>query len=159
MHRTTSLMAIMIGLVLGVTGCIVVPVKGAVVHPKDRDARDNRNTKVVRVSPPKVVVYSDDPDLIIIPGTYVYVIDGDDDVYFYRGVWWRTWRNSWYRAEVYHGAWIKIEVRDVPRPVSHIKADWKHRRKDAPRVRWNDTRRNWKRWEDDRHWEKKKWRR
>jgi hypothetical protein len=113
----------------------------------------------VRETPP-VVVVSDDPELVVIPGTYVYWLDArDGDVYFYGGVWWRFWGQSWYRAETYSGSWVVIRVAEVPHPVAYLSSDWKQRRNEAPRVRWGETRSQWKGWENDRHWEKRKWKR
>jgi hypothetical protein len=115
----------------------------------------------VRVREPSVVVVAnDDPELVVIPGTYVYWMDGrDDDVFFYGGVWWRPYGNAWYRADDYSGRWTVIEPSYVPRPVRTLPANWKHGYKEAPRVRWRDARSNWRGWERDRYWEQRRWRR
>jgi hypothetical protein len=132
------------------TGCIVTTrssVPRAVVRTE---------TRVEVVDPPAVVV-DDDPALIVIPGTYVYWLDGQDDVYFYGGVWWREWNGRWYRSSVYSGPWVMIEFGYVPQPVTHLPGDWRQHRYDAPRVQWYDTRNHWQGWERDRYWEQRRW--
>jgi len=129
--------------VLLFTGCIITT--RAAVHSTGRD------------EPPEVVVYGDDPELIIITGTYVYWLDASsNDVFFYGGFWWRPWRNSWYRAEMYAGPWVTIEAGHVPHSVRNLPHDWKNHR-DAPRLRWKSVKHNWKSWEQDKHWHKKHW--
>jgi hypothetical protein len=112
---------------------------------------------VVRVVEPPEVMVMEDPELVVIPGTYVYWLDGQDDVYFYSGGWWRSWNGYWYRADGYSGPWARIEMGRVPRPVTHLPGNWKQSHYDAPRVHWHETRNNWKGWENDRHWERQKW--
>jgi hypothetical protein len=159
MFRQTFILILLIGAMLAMAGCIVVPVRsGAVNHRPDR--RDSDHKTVVVAGPPVLFISSDDPDLIVIPGTYVYVIDeSDDDVYFYGGVWWRFWSRSWYRSDSFRGKWVEVEVRHVPRQVTHLPSGWKNKRRNAPRAKWRDTRDHWKKWENDKHWEKKKWHR
>ncbi len=119
-----------------------------------------RTTTTVKVvGPPVLVIHDDDPEMIVIPGTYVYWLDGYDDVYFYGGYWWRPYQGHWYRARGYSGSWVSVHVNTVPRPVRHLPSGWRGRYHEAPRVRWHDTRVHYRTWERDRHWEKRKWRR
>jgi hypothetical protein len=114
-------------------------------------------TRVEVVGPPVIVIQDDDPELVVIPNTYVYWLDGQDDVYFYGGYWWRPYRGGWYRASSYSGSWVSVHVNVVPRPVMHLPSGWRGRYREAPRVRWQDARSNHHRWERDRYWEKRKW--
>ncbi len=101
-----------------------------------------------------------DVDLVVIPGTYVYWFDaGNGDVYFYRGTWWRVSGNAWYKASLHSGPWVTVSVSVVPQSVRNVPHNWKSRSNDAPHVHWFDTRYQWQKWEQDRHWEKKKWKR
>ncbi|MBN1525717.1 MAG: hypothetical protein JW904_14665 [Spirochaetales bacterium] len=111
----------------------------------------------VRFSPPVVVVV-DNPELIVIPGTYVYYLSArEDDIFFYHGVWYRPYRNSWYRSDHYRGTWVAIDSHSVPRAVMYLPSNWKRNHHDAPRVRENDAHSHWHEWERDRYWEKSNW--
>jgi hypothetical protein len=111
----------------------------------------------VRASLP-VVVLVDDPELVIIPGTYVYYVSNiDHDLFFYGGYWWRPWQNTWYRAEVHSGPWIVIEQRYVPEPVWRLPPRWHEMRDDTPRVKWSEAKNHWQEWERDKYWEKHSW--
>ena len=44
------------------------------------------------------------PNLVVIPGTYVYMIpDSDVDILFFQGYWWRHHEGNWYRSRDYKG--------------------------------------------------------
>ena len=46
------------------------------------------------------------PDVVVIPGTYVYMVpDIDVDVLFFQGYWWRPYQGHWYRSRDYKGGW------------------------------------------------------
>jgi hypothetical protein len=114
----------------------------------------------VRDDGPQIVsVRDDDPELVVINGTYVYWLDGQEDVFFYGGFWWRPWGNGWYRSDSYQGRWVSIEVNQVPHPVRNLPPSWRNQRANGPRVRWTQTRQNWRGWENDRYWERRKWQR
>lgn len=104
-----------------------------------------------------LVITLDNPELIVIPGTYVYWFwAGDSDVYFYGGVWWRFWGNAWYRSGNHKGGWVRVDVKIVPFAVRHLPSNWKSRQHGAPRVRWYDARDHWGKWERDHYWHNKK---
>src|SRR5450759_3964643 len=68
----------------------------------------------VYVSPPEFVIDAE-PDLVVIPGTYVYrVPDIETDVLFYQGFWYRPFEGRWYRSRGYNGPWGFIAVGRVP---------------------------------------------
>ena len=53
-----------------------------------------------------VVRFVAPPDVVVIPGTYVYMVpDNDVDVLFYQGYWWRPYEGHWYRSDDYNGPW------------------------------------------------------
>jgi hypothetical protein len=130
------------------TGCLITAT-ASVPRPVVR--------ATVRVISPPAVVVVEDPDLIVIPGTYVYWLDGQDDVYFYGGIWWRSWDGYWYRADGYAGPWVRIDLGYVPYPVMHLPYNWRQKYYNAPRVRWTEAHHNWKSWENKKHWEQNKW--
>ena len=44
----------------------------------------------ISVSLPPPIVFAAPPEVVVLPGTYVYVVpDSDVDIFFYNGWWWR----------------------------------------------------------------------
>ena len=55
------------------------------------------------------------PDVVVIPGTNVYMVpDIDADILFYQGYWWRPYEGRWYRSRDYKGGWRYIAPRGFP---------------------------------------------
>ncbi len=100
------------------------------------------------------------PPLVVIPGTYVYYApDADVDILFYNGFWYRPYEDRWYRARGYNGPWNLIASSIVPGVLLEIQPDFHHRYAGHDRIPYKDFRRNWKRWEKDRYWERnEQWR-
>ncbi len=49
------------------------------------------------------------PDVVVIPGTYVYMVpDIDVDVLFFQGYWWRPYEGLWYRSRDYKGRCVEL---------------------------------------------------
>ncbi|MCX7803805.1 MAG: hypothetical protein N3A38_01315 [Planctomycetota bacterium] len=47
--------------------------------------------------------------LAVIPGTTIqYVLDADDDIFFFDNVWYRFSAGVWYECHVYGGTWVQI---------------------------------------------------
>lgn len=116
----------------------------------------------IGISLPPLIEFSAPPELIVLPGTYVYVApDVNEDIYFYGGWWWRPWEGHWYRSRNYGSGWSYY--RSVPTFYREIPSGWRddyrdHRWQGRP---WNhqqlpsrQVQRNWKGWKDNRHWEK-----
>lgn len=96
--------------------------------------------------------------LVVIPGTYVYYYDGDDDdIFFYGGYWWKPWRNGWYRSGHHSGPWVTIAVVQVPQAVIRLPNGWKMTLRHDDRIPYEDVRDNSRKWERDRYWEKRDW--
>ena len=56
---------------------------------------------------PPVIVFSSAPEVIVIPGTYVYAVpDIEVDIFFWQGWWWRPWEGRWYRSRYYDRDWV-----------------------------------------------------
>lgn len=118
----------------------------------------------VSISLPPPVVFEAPPELIVLPGTYVYVApDIDDDIYFYSGWWWRPWRGHWYRSRHYDSGWGYY--RNVPSFYGGIHPGWRHdyrehrwqgRPWDYHRIPHHQVHQNWRSWERGRHWEKQR---
>lgn len=80
--------------------------------------------------PPPVIVYREEPRSLLIPGTTVYVIEGnrhDYDVFRY-GVYWYIWNDGyWYRSRNWRGPFAVTSVKYVPRAILNVpERHWKH---------------------------------
>jgi hypothetical protein len=96
------------------------------------------------------------PDVVVIPGTYVYMVpDIDVDVLFFQGYWWRPYEGHWYRSRDYKGSWRYVEPRSIPRGLKALPQDYRHRLSPGyERIPHGDVKKNWKKWEKEKHWEK-----
>ena len=81
-------------------------------------------------APPPVVVVRQEPHVVVVPGTMVYVVDDDryGYDYFHYGVFWYIYNDGyWYRARSYRGPFRVIEVNYVPRAIFNVPPGrWKH---------------------------------
>src|SRR4030042_7110367 len=96
------------------------------------------------------------PDVVVIPGTYVYMVpDIDVDVLFYQGYWWRPYEGRWYRSRDYKGGWRHVDSGSIPSGLRALPQDYRHRLSPGhERVPHGDVQRNWKKWEQKKHWAK-----
>ena len=96
------------------------------------------------------------PDVVVIPGTYVYMVpDIDVDILFFQGYWWRPYEGHWYRSRDYKGSWRYVEPRRVPRGLIELPQDYRHRLSPGyERIHQRDVQRNWKKWEKEKHWDR-----
>jgi hypothetical protein len=118
----------------------------------------------VNISLPPPIGFSAPPELIVLPGTYVYVApDVDEEIFFYGGYWWRPWEGHWYRSRHYGSGWSSY--RSVPSFYRGIPSGWRddYRQHQWQGRQWNhhpipyqNVHRNWKGWEKNRYWEKQK---
>jgi hypothetical protein len=116
----------------------------------------------INIGPP-VIEFAAPPELIVLPGTYVYVVpDVDTDIFFYGGWWWRPWEGRWYRSRHYGSGWVTY--RSVPSFYRGIHSGWRDdyraqrwqgHRWDYKRIPHRELNRNWKGWEKNKYWEQK----
>jgi len=97
------------------------------------------------------------PDLVVIPGTYVYIVpDVAADVLFFQGYWWRPYEGHWYRSRDYRGPWGYIGPARIPGGLRALPQDYRHRLSPGyERLHYVDVQRNWKQWEKEKHWDRK----
>jgi len=97
------------------------------------------------------------PDVVVIPGTYVYMVpDIDVDVLFYQGDWWRPYEGHWYRSQDYNGQWSYMEPGRVPSGLRGLPQDYRHHLSPGyGRISHGDVKRNWKQWEKEKHWDRR----
>ena len=61
-------------------------------------------TMGVQAGPP--IAYGGQPEMVVLPGTNVYVAPGvATDLYFADGYWWRPYGGGWYRSAYYDRGW------------------------------------------------------
>jgi hypothetical protein len=120
----------------------------------------------IGIAIPPPVAFSAPPELVVIPGTYVYVApDVPEDVFFYHGYWWRPWRGHWYRSHSYREGWSVYK--NPPRAVVGVPRGW---RADYKNHRWNgqewrytrvphhELEKNWNSWERAKRWDQPQYR-
>ncbi len=95
------------------------------------------------------------PGLIVIPGTYVYYPpEVDVDIFFYHGYWYRPYEGRWYRSADYNGPWGFIPARRVPPSVMRVPPAYRTAPPVHERMPYGTVRRNWRTWENERHWDR-----
>lgn len=97
------------------------------------------------------------PEVVVIPGTYVYMVpDLDADVMFYQGYWWRPYEGQWYRSRDYRGSWSRIDQRRVPGGLRSLPQDYRQRLSPSyERIPHGHVQKNWKKWERQKYWDKR----
>ncbi len=120
----------------------------------------------VHATSPPPIMFAREPELIVIPETYVYVVPNlEIDVFFYDGWWWQTWEGRWYRSHSHRSDWVYYRnvpafFRDIPRDWRRSYRDhrWRENHWDYRPLPYHQVERNWRDWQDRRYWEKqKKW--
>lgn len=109
----------------------------------------------VYVSPPEIFIQSS-PDLVVIPGTYVYrVPDIEADILFYQGFWYRPFEGRWYRSRHQNGPWGYLGHGRVPGALLRLPGDYRTMHFEPHhRVHYGDLHKNWRGWERQRHWDR-----
>lgn len=101
------------------------------------------------------VVVSSPPDVVVISGTYVYFIpDADEDIFFYRGYWYRAHESRWYRSTEYNSGWVFISINNIPSQVRAITPGFRRVPPGQEKIPYGQLKKNWKSWEKQRRWEK-----
>lgn len=97
------------------------------------------------------------PDVVVIPGTYVYMVPGIDvDILFFQGYWWRPYEGRWYRSRNYNGSWRYVAPASIPRGLRALPQDYRHHLSPGyERIPHRDVQRNWKKWEKEKYWDRR----
>ncbi len=88
------------------------------------------------------VVFYEEPDIVVVPGTRVYYVrDYDYDIYRCGRYWYYNYDGGWYRSRSYRGPWIYVGYRSVPRQISYVPHRYrKHWREFHDEPRYGDSR-------------------
>jgi len=105
--------------------------------------------------PPPFVIAAP-PEVVVIPGTYVYYYpDVDFDLFFYGGYWFRPFGGYWFRSGSYGGPWVHIE--DPPSVLLSLPPNYRIIIRGGRRIPYGELHRNWRTWERGRYWEHHNW--
>jgi len=77
--------------------------------------------------PPPRVVWVREPDVVLVPGSSVYIVeDVPYDMFLYGSTYYLSSGGYWYRAGSSQGPFAVVDVRSVPRPVLTVpERHWK----------------------------------
>ena len=109
----------------------------------------------VHIGPPPPYRIAGPPAVIVIPGTYVYMVpDIGEDLLFYGGIWYRPYQGRWFNARSYNGPWGYVHDPRVPRALLELPPDYRQVPPGWRRIPYGDLRRNWAGWQRDRYWDR-----
>jgi hypothetical protein len=110
----------------------------------------------IGVSLPPPFVFAAPPEVVVIPGTYVYCYpDVDFDLFFYGGYWYRPYGGYWFRSASYGGPWVHIG--GPPSVLLSLPPDYRIIIRGGRRIPYGELHRNWRAWERGRYWEHHNW--
>ena|SRR2546422_3991734 len=79
------------------------------------------------------LVFRDEPDIVVVPGSRVYYIrDYDYDIYRYGSFWYYNYDGGWYRARRYKGPYVYIGYQSVPRAVAYVPVKYRRHWRGSP---------------------------
>ncbi len=110
----------------------------------------------VSIPVPPVFVFPAPPELVVIPGTYVYYCpDAHVDIFFYGGYWYRPYGGYWYRSVGYGGPWVYIE--SAPSVLLRLPPNYRIITRGGRHIPYGELHRNWRAWERERYWDHHNW--
>ncbi|RJR40768.1 MAG: hypothetical protein C4576_19585 [Desulfobacteraceae bacterium] len=108
----------------------------------------------VKTRVPLPFLFPDPPQVVVIPGTYVYVVpDFDMSVLFYHGHWYCPQGRTWYRASHYDGPWKRIPLGHVPRALVTLPPHFRRVPPGISKISHRELQANWREWERRKHWD------
>ncbi|MBN2439011.1 MAG: hypothetical protein JXL20_10490 [Deltaproteobacteria bacterium] len=111
---------------------------------------------------PPAIVFTVPPEVVVIPETYVYFIpDVEAEIFFFAGWWWRPWEGHWYRSRYYDRDWAYHDrapsfYKQIPPGwrEDYRERRWKDHQWEQRRIPSGDMKKNWRKWQKDKYWEK-----
>jgi hypothetical protein len=95
------------------------------------------------------------PNLVVIPGTYVYVIPGISmDILFWNGSWYRPYEGRWYMSRSHRGPWAYVRPNYVPPALTSLPGRHAWVQPGHRPIPYGQFTNNWKRWERDGYWQR-----
>ena len=121
---------------------------------------DPNNSPEANLPPP--IPFVAPPNVVVLPGTDVYLVpDVQVDIFFQGGWWWRQWHGNWYRSSYHDRGWA--HYRNYPSWHRKIPHDWRHNYRNhiwggrpwnPPRIRHGNLNNHWRggHWRNDHGW-------
>jgi hypothetical protein len=73
------------------------------------------------------IYFSNQPDVVVVPGTRVYYYEAPSyDVFRYSNAWWVDRAGVWYRSSSYRGPFVQVSYQRVPHQVIVVPAEYHH---------------------------------
>jgi len=95
------------------------------------------------------------PPLVVIPGTYGYFApDAGVEIFFYHDYWYRPYEGRWFRARSYNGPWANVAPGRVPGFFLNLPPNYRHVPPGHTRIPYGQFKKNWRRWERERYWDR-----
>lgn len=114
------------------------------------------NVNIGVFAPPPRLAMASPPVMAVIPETtYVYFAPGVSvELFFFGGYWYRPHEGHWFRARSYRGPWNYIERNAVPPVFATLPRDYRNVPPGRQKIPYGQLKKNWQRWEKERHWDK-----
>jgi hypothetical protein len=118
-------------------------------------APGSAQTVEVRIGPPPVYRFAAPPPVVVIPGTYAYVIpDVSVEIFFFSGYWYQQHKGHWFRARSYNGPWTFWPDNRVPRALVELPPGYRGTPPVHRRITQGELRRNWAKWQRSGYWDR-----
>ncbi len=122
-----------------------------IIYPPKSDAGINLN---IEIPLPGLGIIAP-PAMMVVPDTYVYFApDVEADLFFYRGYWYHPYRGEWYYSAEFSGPWGRVAIGNVPSPLVNLPPDYRQVPPGHERMPYRMVKKNWKRWEEERYWDR-----
>jgi len=113
------------------------------------------NVNIGVFAPPPVYRAPAPPPVVVIPGTYVYMVpDIAVEILFYHGYWYRPYEGRWYRGKSYNGPWAYLAPPKVPRVIVELPPNYRRVPPGHQKIPYGQLKKSWGKWERDKHWDK-----
>jgi hypothetical protein len=155
-----TLLLVIAALPLVLTGCITRSDAGVNVTVGDEGVNVTVGGEGVNVTVGNnlpAIRFAAPPDLVVIPGTYVYMVpDIAVDVLYFQDYWWRPYEGRWYRSRDYKGPWSYVEPGRIPGGLRSLPQDYRQRLSPGyDRIPSRDVEKNWEKWEKEKYWDRR----
>lgn len=143
----------MIGKITKSVSAVALFISLLLIQPYTASAEVNVN---VNIGIPPVFTMTEPPEVVVIPGTYAYVVpDISVDIIFYRGYWYRPHEDRWFISHSYNGPWVYIVREKMPGVILNLPPNYRNIPPGNARITYRQLEKNWKLWEEKKRWDDK----
>jgi len=102
-------------------GLVLLALSGCAPYLMDSNTSVGFRLDVRSAPPPPRVYWSRPPDVVVIPNSRVYVVEGVSyDIFLYSGSYYLCNDGYWYQSRSAEGPFAVLDVRSVPGPVLSV---------------------------------------